>query len=90
MSPRRLPWLPGWSEHGIPGCLAAHNALSSTAPDPGVIGEWLPKQVLRKRQLGPQGTLDLSLGGAQGHAPVTPRAISSGRTASQEPASGPS
>lgn len=33
----------------IPGLLAIHNVLSRTDPDSGVIGEWISKQVLRKR-----------------------------------------
>lgn len=68
---------PGWSRHGIPGCLAAHNALSSTASDPCVIGEWTPKQVLRTR--GGQGCRGhlTCLSGSPGHAPVTAMALSS-------------
>lgn len=39
---------------GILGCLAAYNTLSSTSPDLDITGEWIPKQVLRKR--GGQGS----------------------------------
>ena len=42
---------------GTPGHLAALNALSSTAPDPVVIGEWIFKQLLGKRWPGLQGHL---------------------------------
>lgn len=46
------PWVK--PSMGIPGHLAEHNTLSSTALDLDVTGEWIPKQVLRKR--GGQGS----------------------------------